>query len=138
MRLMGLDVGKRRIGVALSDERGWLAQGTEVIERDGRELSRLEELVRKKGVVDIVVGLPRRMDGTLGSAAKDVEDFVGALQARLQLPVHLWDERLTTVEAERRLIMSGYRRKKRQTVIDSVAAELILQGYLDRQMGKEE
>ena len=114
-----------------------MARGTEVISRDGREVGRLEELARQNEVGVMVVGLPRRMDGSLGDMAREVQDFGESLSSRLGIPLEMWDERLSTAEAEKRLITAGYRRKRRKEVIDSLAAEIILQGFLDRQARKE-
>ncbi|KHF34692.1 putative Holliday junction resolvase [Paenibacillus sp. P1XP2] len=106
MRIMGLDYGDRKIGVAVSDLFGWTAQGLEVVERrrDGSEVSRIAELVRDYEVEEIVVGLPKNMNGSIGPRGEICIDFADKLKEMLKLPVHLWDERLTTVSAERTLI----------------------------------
>jgi len=133
MRIMGLDYGDRKIGVAVSDLLGWTAQGLEVVERrrDGSEMSRIAELVRDYEVEEIVVGLPKNMNGSIGPRGEICIDFADKLKEMLKLPVHLWDERLTTVSAERTLIEADVSRKKRKQVVDKMAASLILQNYLD-------
>ncbi|MFY9603505.1 MAG: Holliday junction resolvase RuvX [bacterium] len=135
MRLLGLDVGDKTIGVAVSDPLGLTAQGVEVIRRQGRErdLVRLQELVQSYGVDTIVMGLPKNMDGSLGKQAEKVMAFADLVQKNLDLPVVLWDERLTTMAAERALLEGDLSRGRRREVIDKMAAVLILQGYLDRQ-----
>lgn len=133
MRLMGLDYGDRNIGVAISDAFGWTAQGTGVIERrrDGGEFDRIAELVKEHEVSQIVVGLPKNMNGTIGPRGEICIAFADQIQQKLNIPVHLWDERLTTVAAERTLIEADVSRKKRKLVVDKMAATLILQNYLD-------
>lgn len=133
MRIMGLDYGDRKIGVAVSDLFGWTAQGLEVIERrrEGMEFVRIAELVREYEVAEIVVGLPKNMDGSVGFRGDICIEFANKLKEQLDLPIHLWDERLTTVSAERTLIEGNVSRKKRKQVIDKMAASLILQNYLD-------
>ncbi|MWV45454.1 Holliday junction resolvase RuvX [Paenibacillus sp. HJL G12] len=133
MRIMGLDYGDRKIGVAVSDLFGWTAQGLEVVERrrDGSEMQRIADLVREYEVEQIVVGLPKNMNGSIGPRGEICIDFADKLKEMLELPVHLWDERLTTVSAERTLIEADVSRKKRKQVVDKMAASLILQNYLD-------
>lgn len=130
---MGLDIGDKRIGVAISDPLGWFAQSLTVIQRTTlkRDIQAIGELVKEHDIGKMVVGLPRSMDGTLGPQAAKVEDFAVELERRLHVPLVLWDERLTTVEAERLMIEAGVRREKRREKIDAVAASLLLQGYLD-------
>jgi putative Holliday junction resolvase len=130
---MGLDYGDRKIGVAVSDLLGWTAQGVEVVERrrDGSEMQRIAELTREYEVEEIVVGLPKNMNGSIGPRGEICIDFADKLKDMLKLPVHLWDERLTTVSAERTLIEADVSRKKRKQVVDKMAASLILQNYLD-------
>ncbi|OXM15421.1 Holliday junction resolvase RuvX [Paenibacillus herberti] len=135
MRILGLDYGDRRIGVALSDPMGWTAQGLEVLQRrDGSELQRLAQLVIEHEVTEIVVGLPKNMNGTIGPRGEICIAFAEELRQLVNLPVHLWDERLTTVSAERTLIEADVSRKKRKQVVDKLAASLILQNYLDSKM----
>jgi len=132
MRIMALDVGDRTIGVALSDPMGWTAQGLEVIRRKTQEidLARLREITGEYEVTRIVVGLPKNMDGSLGPQAEKVLAFAGELERVLGLPVVTWDERLSTVAAQRALIDADVSRAKRKQVIDKMAAVVILQGYL--------
>jgi len=133
MRWMGLDYGDRRIGVALSDEFGWTAQGYGVIERRKPEedMDRIRRIAEEQEVTGIVVGLPKNMNGTIGPRGEICIAFADTVRDILQLPVHLWDERLTTVSAERTLLEADVSRKKRKQVIDKMAAALILQGFLN-------
>jgi len=133
MRVMGLDYGDRRIGVAVSDEMGWTAQGLEVVERRSPDydIERLVGIVKAYGITEIVLGLPKNMNGTIGPRGDICIAFAETLREKLQLPVHLWDERLTTVSAQRTLLEADVSRKKRKQVIDKMAAALILQGYMD-------
>ncbi len=133
MRWLGLDYGDRRIGVALSDELGWTAQGLEVIENRTEEavLARIAQLVSENQVGEIVVGLPKNMNGTIGPKGELCQTFAERLREQLGLPIHLWDERLTTVSAQRTLLEADVSRKKRKQVIDKMAAAIILQNYLD-------
>lgn len=133
MKVMGLDYGDRRIGVAVSDAFGWTAQGLEVIERRGNdsEFGKIANLVREHEVGEIVVGLPKNMNGTVGPRGEICIDFANRLKELLGLPVHLWDERLTTRSAERTLLEADVSRKKRKQVVDKLAASLILQNFLD-------
>ncbi len=133
IRILGLDLGEKRIGVALSDALGWTAQGLMVIQRQGqqRDLEQVVDLVRKHEVQEIVIGLPRHLDGRLGGGAEEVLVWVQELQERLGLPVHTIDERLTTMQAERVLLEADVSRRKRRQVIDKMAAGLILQAFLD-------
>ena len=133
MRILGLDIGTVRIGVAVSDDMGWTAQPLSVIRRRSEEadLDILAELVESCDVGEIVVGLPRNMDGSIGEMARYVREFRDKLGRRLDLPIHEWDERLSSVAAERVLLEGKVRRRKRKEVIDKVAAAYILQGFLD-------
>ncbi|TDX46780.1 Holliday junction resolvase RuvX [Orenia marismortui] len=133
MKIMGLDVGDKRTGVAVSDALGWTAQGKEVIQTKslGEDIAYIESLIEKHDVEKIVVGLPKNMDGSLGPRAKKVLNFVEELKNKIDLPVITWDERLSTVSAERTLINADLSRKKRKKVIDKMAAVIILQNYLD-------
>lgn len=135
MRILGLDVGDRRIGVALSDELGITAQGLCQLNRRGQraDLATLEELIATHKVQRIVVGMPRNMNGTYGPQAHKTEAFIQSLEQVSQLPCVRWDERLTTQQAERLLIAANQRRDKRKAVRDKIAAQLILQNYLDYQ-----
>ncbi|WP_159881218.1 Holliday junction resolvase RuvX [Paenibacillus puerhi] len=133
MRLMGLDYGDKTIGVAVSDELGWTAQGLEVIRRttEERDLGRLQDIIRAYEVSEIVVGLPKNMNNTIGPRGELCIEFSRNLHEALQMPVHLWDERLTTVSAQRTLLEADVSRKKRKLVVDKMAAALILQNYMD-------
>lgn len=135
MRIMGLDVGSRTVGVAISDALGWTAQGIETIKINEDEgefgLNRLAELVKEYTVTEVVVGFPKNMNNSVGPRAEASERYKAMLEERFGLPVKLWDERLTTMAAERMLIDADVSRKKRKQVIDKMAAVMILQGYLD-------
>lgn len=136
MRIMGLDFGSKTVGVAVSDALGWTAQGVETIVRKNEDklrqtCARIEALIAEYEVELLVLGYPKNMDGTIGERARKTEAFRDMLARRTGLPVVLWDERLTTVEAEQILIESGVRRENRKTYIDKIAAMLILQDYLD-------
>jgi putative Holliday junction resolvase len=133
MRTMGLDYGDKTIGVALSDELGWTAQGLTVIRRTtpDEDFARIRELVEEHQVGELVVGFPRNMDGSVGPRGEMCREFARSLQEKLKLPVQLWDERLTTAAAERTLLEADVSRRKRKQVIDKLAAVLILQGYLN-------
>jgi putative Holliday junction resolvase len=133
MRLLGLDYGDKKIGVALSDEFGWTAQGLEVISNKDAVtvLAQIARILEQYEVTGIVVGLPKNMNGSVGPRAEICISFAQSLRETFNLPVHLWDERLTTVSAERTLIEADVSRKKRKLVIDKLAASLILQGYLN-------
>ena len=134
MRVLALDYGKKRMGVAVSDGLGLTAQPLTTIERKGFKTDSriIEELCREREVEELVVGLPVRMDGTMGPEVEAVMRFVDKLQEFLGLPIHTWDERLSTVAAERVLIEADLSRRKRKKVVDRVAAAWILQAWLDR------
>ena len=134
MRIMALDVGSRTIGIACSDALLMTAQGIETIRRTSLEndFNRLRELISEFEVHELVVGMPKNMNGTKGERAEKTEEFVEKMKAVIDLPVTFWDERLSTVMAERQLIAADVSRKKRKGVIDKMAAVVILQGYLDR------
>ncbi len=136
MRIMGLDFGARTVGVAVSDPLGLTAQGVETVRRENenqlrRTLARLEALIAQYQVEKIVVGYPKHMNGDIGERAEKSAAFAEKLRKRTGLPVELWDERLTTVAADRALIEAGVRRENRKHYVDKIAAVLILQGYLD-------
>ena len=133
-RILALDVGDRTIGLALSDDLGLTAQGRPTLERRGprQDLETLAKLVAEEGVGEVVVGLPLHLDGHAGPQAEKVLAFVEGLRTALGIPVTTWDERLTTVAAERALLEGGVRRAKRKSLRDRLAAVLILQGYLER------
>jgi putative Holliday junction resolvase len=141
VRILALDVGTKRIGLALSDPLGITAQGLGVLERKDwdRDLARLLEIARPYQVQEILVGLPRHMDGRPGEMAEEILALARALAEALGARVATWDERLSTVEAERVLIQADMSRKRRRRVVDKVAASIILQAYLDgRQTGDRE
>ncbi len=133
MRYLGLDVGDRRIGVALSDETATLASGLPTLERVGqkKDPNAVVELARRHEAGAIVVGLPRSLDGSLGPQAESVLDFAESLKRRTRLPVLTWDERFTTRLAHQALIEGDVSRRKRKDLVDQVSAVLILQSYLD-------
>lgn len=133
IRILGLDFGTKNLGVALSDEMGWTAQPLCTVQRRGDRatLEALRALCAEHAVQEIVVGHPLNMDGTVGPAARAAEKFAAALGTATGLPVQLWDERLSTVAAERTLLEADLSRQKRRKVIDRAAAAYILQGYLD-------
>ena len=136
MRIMGLDYGTKTVGVAISDALGLTAQGIETIERKKekklrRTCARSEELIREYEVEKIVLGFPKHMNNDVGERAEKSLEFKAMLERRTGLEVIMWDERLTTVAAERTLIESKVRREDRKKYIDKIAAVFILQGYLD-------
>jgi len=134
IRILALDVGEKRIGLAVSDPLGLTAQGLEVMERRGPEqdLARLVEVAREWQVTEVVVGLPRHLDGRPGKQAPEILELARALEEALGVKVATWDERLTTREAERVLIQADLSRRRRRRVVDRLAAVLILQAYLER------
>jgi putative Holliday junction resolvase len=133
MRLLGLDVGDKRVGIALSDETATLATGLDTLERVGprKDLKAIAALVRAHEVSDVVVGLPRKLDGSLGEQAQKVLQFMDELRDVVKVPVVSWDERFTSSMATQALIEGGVSRRARKGVVDKVAAVLILQSYLD-------
>ena len=146
MRILGLDFGKHTVGVAVSDESGLIAQGVETIQRKSPDklrqtLARIEELASSYGVDKIILGYPKNMNNTEGERCEKTKEFQALLERRSRLDgitVELWDERLTTVAAERILMESGIRRENRKQYVDKIAAALILQGYLDFSNRKKE
>ena len=135
MRIMGLDVGTKTVGVAISDALGWTAQGIETVKIDEESgnygIPRIKELVKEYAVEEFVVGFPKNMNNTVGPRGEASENYKRLLEETFGKKVHLWDERLTTMAAERMLIEADVSRKKRKKVIDKMAAVMILQGYLD-------
>ena len=133
MRILGLDVGTKTIGVAISDLMGWTAQGITVLRRSSlrKDLASLQDLVKEYGVEKFVLGLPRRTDGSYGPEVEKIQQFFTELEREFELPVEYWDERFSTVSAERILLEGDVSRAKRRQVIDKVAAVVILQAYLD-------
>ena len=137
MRIMGLDFGSKTVGGAVSDSLLLTAQGVEIIRRKEENklrqtLARIEELIVEYEVQEIVLGLPRNMNATEGERVQLTMEFKEKLERRTGLPVHMWDERLTTVAADNAMMEAGIRRENRKEYVDMIAASLILQGYLDR------
>lgn len=135
-RIIGLDFGSKTVGVAVSDGLGLTAQGIEIIRRTSENklrqtLARIEALIREYGVTGIVLGFPKNMNNTIGDRAEKSLAFKDMLERRTGLPVVMWDERLTTVSANRTLMEAGVRRENRKDYVDQIAAVYILQGYLD-------
>ena len=140
-RIMGLDYGSKTIGVAISDALGLTAQPLETIERSGenklrRSLARIAEIVREKDIKKIVVGLPINMDGRSGERAALTLEFVEKLKLRVEIPIVMQDERLTTVEADEILDESGVKKQDRKQFIDQIAAGIILKEYMEKENGK--
>lgn len=135
MRILGLDFGTKTLGVAVSDELGWTAQGIETIRIDEENgeygFDRLRQLIEQYAVEEIVIGFPKNMNGTIGPRGEATKHFAEQVKQTFSLPVVLWDERLSTMAAERMLIAADVSRKKRKKVIDKMAAVMILQSYLD-------
>lgn len=134
VRILGLDIGTKRIGVAVSDELGFTAQGvgTLICRHTDSDLEQIVEIVEKYGAEGIVVGVPYNMNGSEGPQARKVKELMTLIGARVGVPVYEWDERLSTVAAERILLEADLSRAKRRKVIDKLSAVIILQGYLDR------
>ena len=143
MRIMGLDFGSKTVGVAISDPLFITAQGIEIIRRKDENklrqtLARIEELIQEYEVEEIVLGLPKNMNDTAGPRAVITMDFKEKLERRTGLMVHTWDERLTTVAADRAMMEAGIRRENRKEYVDKIAAVFILQGFLDYRKRKQE
>lgn len=137
MRIMGLDYGSKTVGVAVSDPEGIIASGVEIIRRKDENhlrqtLSRIEELIREYEVGEIVLGLPKNMNNSEGVRVELTMDFKEKLERRTNLPVFMYDERLTTVMADKTMMEAGVRRENRKDYVDMIAATIILQDYLDR------
>jgi putative Holliday junction resolvase len=142
MRIMGLDFGSKTVGVAISDPLFVTAQGIEIIRRKEENklrqtLARIEALITEYEVGEIVLGLPKNMNDTLGERAELSLEFKDKLERRTGLPVIMWDERLTTVSADKVMMEAGIRRENRKEYVDKIAAVFILQGYLDYRSNKE-
>ena len=142
MRIMGLDYGAKTVGVAISDALLLTDQGVETICRTQenklrKTLARIKSLCEEYEVTEIVLGFPKNMNNTIGDRAEKSLEFAEMLKKRTGLPIVMWDERLTTVEATRTLIESGVRREKRKEYVDKIAAVFILQGYLDAKSIRE-
>ena len=134
MRILALDVGEKRIGIALSDALGWTAQGLESYTRikKSADYLHISDLITKHQATLCLIGLPKNMDGSIGYQAERVQAFAKELEEGISVPIEFWDERLSTSSARRTLIEANVSRKKRKNVIDKIAAVNILQGYLDR------
>jgi putative pre-16S rRNA nuclease len=134
VKILAVDWGQARLGLAVSDDLGVTAQGLASLARtrEAQDVDAIGAYIQRLGIEAIVVGLPKNMDGSLGPSAEAAQGFARALHERLGLPVHLWDERLTTLAAQRALVGAGMRRKARRKVVDQLAAMMILQGFLDR------
>lgn len=134
MRILGLDIGQKTIGVAISDPLGFTAQGITTIRRKKKEedLNEIVKLCKEYGVETIVVGLPKNMNGSIGFAGEKIMEFTELLKDSVECKIELWDERLTTVAAHRAMLEADLSRGKRKKIVDKIAATYILQGYLDR------
>jgi len=139
-RILALDLGTKRIGVAVSDEMGWIAQPLETFERRSldADLKHIQQLVRVNEVDRVILGMPFRLDGSIGPAAQQVEQFKTCLEGALTVPVIPWDERLTSKSAEDMLIEANVSRKKRKGAVDRVAAAILLQSYLESLAGDQD
>ena len=143
MRIMGLDFGSKTVGVAVSDPLGITAQGVVIVRRKSpnklrQTLARIDELVREYGVEELVLGYPKNMNGTEGERCEKTKEFKELLEKRTGLPVMLWDERLTTVAADRSMMEAGLGRHERKEYVDEIAAVFILQGYMAAKVLKTE
>lgn len=137
MKFVGLDVGSKTIGVALSDEFGWTAQGLTTIKWDESDITSADDelmsIINEHGVEKAIIGLPKNMNGTIGERGEKSKAYAKHVEEVHNIPAVLWDERMTTMAAERVLLEADMSRKKRKKVIDKMAAVMILQGYLDQQ-----
>jgi putative Holliday junction resolvase len=135
MRIMGLDVGSKTVGIAISDELGWTAQGLKTLKIDEEKnkfgFDEIGQLIKEYGISQVVIGLPKNMNGTIGPRGEASKRYAEEIESLFSVPTILWDERLTTMAAERVLLEADVSRKKRKKVIDKMAASMILQGYLD-------
>lgn len=134
MRILGIDYGDARIGIAVSDPMGWTAQGVETITSKGSPgsvVKRIKELVEGYGAEKIIIGFPRNMNGTIGPRGEKTQEFIDLLSGEITVPIQKWDERLTTVAANRTMHEMGVRTSKKKGLVDQIAAVYILQGYLD-------
>jgi putative holliday junction resolvase len=135
MRIMGLDVGSKTVGIAISDELGWTAQGLKTLKIDEEKnkfgFDEIGQLIKEYGISQVVIGLPKNMNGSIGPRAEASKRYAEQIEQQFAVSTTLWDERLTTMAAERVLLEADVSRKKRKKVIDKMAAMMILQGYLD-------
>ncbi|VYT77638.1 Holliday junction resolvase RuvX [Clostridium tertium] len=138
MRILGLDIGSKTIGVAISDPLGWTAQGITTIRRSKKEkdLEDIKKICNEYSVETIVIGLPKNMNGTIGEAGEKVQEFAELIKEFTGVNIEMWDERLTTVAAHRAMLEADLSRGKRKKIVDKIAATYILQGYLDRLSNK--
>ncbi|HLW34339.1 MAG TPA: Holliday junction resolvase RuvX [Chthoniobacterales bacterium] len=136
--VLGIDFGQARIGLAISDELRLLAHPLATISADKTATKRIAEIVEKRKVEKVVIGIPRHMSGQLGESAQKALDFAAELRQKLRCPVETWDERLTTVAANRALAAAGKKTRETREIVDQVAAQMILQGYLDRENARIE
>ena len=132
MRVLALDVGEKNIGLAISDKLGWTAQGLPTLRRQtkDKDINFIVDLAKEQGISEVIVGMPVNLDGTLGKKAQEVASFMEDLKKDLALPIKAWDERLTSVQAEKVMLEANLSRKKRKQNVDRLAAQLILQSYL--------
>jgi len=139
-RILGIDYGEKRIGLAISDELGITAQSFRTIEnRNNKQVvQELQKIIKEKNISEVVVGLPRSMRGTIEFKAKETIKFVDRLRGKIGIPVSTWDERLTTAAAEKSMKQANLSRKKRRKRVDKIAAQLILQGFLDAKKFQQE
>jgi putative Holliday junction resolvase len=137
MRILGIDHGTKRVGLAISDEMAMIAQPLEFVaaQPEAKLFAHIAEIVAQRNIGEIVIGMPRNMDGSFGPAAEKVREFITALQQAVTVPIKTWDERLTSVQANRLLIEGGVRRAQRKEKVDQTAAAILLQSYLDRASG---
>jgi putative holliday junction resolvase len=135
MRIMGLDVGSKTVGIAISDELGWTAQGLKTLKIDEEKnkfgFDEIGQLIKEYGISQVVIGLPKNMNGSIGPRGEASKRYAEEIENQFSVSTILWDERLTTMAAERVLLEADVSRKKRKKVIDKMAASMILQGYLD-------
>ena len=134
MRILGLDIGQKTIGLAISDPLGLTAQGLTTIRRKNKQsdIEELKKVCKEYEVETLVIGLPKNMNGTIGEAGEKALEFSELLKEKTGLPIEMWDERLTTVAAHRAMLEADLSRNKRKKIVDKIAATYILQGYLDR------
>ena len=130
--ILGIDFGRARIGLAISDELRWLAHPLETISANKDSVKRIAEIVRERKIDKVVIGIPKHMSGEIGMAANEALEFAAKLRAQLPCPIETWDERLTTVAANRALSAAGKKTRQTRNIVDQVAAQMILQGYLER------
>ena len=137
-RILGLDIGDVRIGVAISDELEITAQGLQTFKRKylEKDIEGIKDIIESSEINTVIIGLPKMLDGTIGVQAQKVIDFTNILKSKINVPFIFWDERLTTSEVSKMLINANVRRSKRREVADILSAQLILQGYLDRKRAK--